>query len=342
VQQKEGSDENELKSELDLQLQTRLFTMTKFEYRPKKWVEKESESMKKVNAIFAGCLFALAGALGSCGSVSPTPTPARSLAEFNDPFLLEVAEIRNINPDTFVGKVQGTNAFIAVTSLRGQVLAYVCDGTADGVTISKWFKGTLKDGQLNAKAVDGSPLTGTLNNANALNGTVSLAGASRSFTSAEAASPAGLFLSTTGTSAFINAFENNLPFDDLLLDLGELGWIVLPDGSQHGALNKITGAVGLAPVNTSNGSNTSGERAFNLEMAGKQNLSSRTLSNSCKSIVKLVKLALQGPYWNPGINANLNQGTYETSIRPAAIKGIVKWYADGCYSENGHITDFLT
>jgi hypothetical protein len=335
VQQKEGSDENELKSELDLQLQTRLFTMTKFLYRPKEWVEKESESMKKVNAIFAGCLFALAGALGSCGSVSPTPTPARSLAEFNDPFLLEVAEIRNINPDTFVGKVQGTNAFIAVTSLRGQVLAYVCDGTADGVTISKWFKGTLKDGQLNAKAKDDSLLTGTLN-ANTLNGTVSLAGASRSFTSAEAASPAGLFLTSTVTSALQNALENNLPLDDLVQDFGELGWIVLPDGSQHGALNRSTGAVGLAPVNTSNGSNTSGERAFNLEMAGKQNLSARGLSSACRRLKINVQVALDGP------NGFVLRGTYDDYVVPAAVNSIVKWYAGGCYSENGHITDFLT
>jgi hypothetical protein len=317
--------------------------MTKFEYKPNDWVEKESDSMKKVNAIFAGCLFAFASVLGSCGSVSPTPSPVPSIADLNDPFVLEVTEIQNFNPDSFVGKVQGTNAFIAVVSLRGQVLAYVCDGTADGVTISKWFKGTLKDGQLNAKANDGSPLTGTLN-ANALNGTVSLAGASRSFTSAEAASPAGLFMTTTGTSAFIDAFENNLPFDDLLLDFGELGWIVLPDGSQHGALNKITGAVGLAPVNTSNGSNTSGERAFNLEKAGKQNLSPATLTpgSSCSNIVKLVKLALKGPNWNPNLGGNLAQGDYENHIRPGAIKAIVKWYADGCYSENGHITDFVS
>jgi hypothetical protein len=295
--------------------------------------------MKKVNAIFAGCLFALAGALGSCGSVSPTPTPARSLAEFNDPFLLEVAEIRNINPDTFVGKVQGTNAFIAVTSLRGQVLAYVCDGTADGVTISKWFKGTLKDGQLNAKAKDDSLLTGTLN-ANTLNGTVSLAGASRSFTSAEAASPAGLFLTSTVTSALQNALENNLPLDDLVQDFGELGWIVLPDGSQHGALNRSTGAVGLAPVNTSNGSNTSGERAFNLEMAGKQNLSARSLtkglSSSCRYLVRGVQAGLDGP---DGFQL---KSTYDVYVVPAAVNSIVKWYSNGCYNENGHITDFLT
>jgi hypothetical protein len=295
--------------------------------------------MKKVNAIFAGCLFALAGALGSCGSVSPTPTPARSLAEFNDPFLLEVAEIRNINPDTFVGKVQGTNAFIAVTSLRGQVLAYVCDGTADGVTISKWFKGTLKDGQLNAKAKDDSLLTGTLN-ANTLNGTVSLAGASRSFTSAEAASPAGLFLTSTVTSALQNALENNLPLDDLVQDFGELGWIVLPDGSQHGALNRSTGAVGLAPVNTSNGSNTSGERAFNLEMAGKQNLSARSLtsglSSDCRWLAHNAQMGLNGP---KGFKL---PGTYTTMVVPAAVNAIVKWYSNGCYNENGHITNFLT
>jgi hypothetical protein len=220
------------------------------------------------------------------------------------------------------------------------VLAYVCDGTADGVTISKWFKGTLKDGQLNAKAKDDSLLTGTLNNAKALNGTVSLAGASRSFTSAEAASPAGLFLTSTVTSALQNALENNLPLDDLVQDFGELGWIVLPDGSQHGALNRSTGAVGLAPVNTSNGSNTSGERAFNLEMAGKQNLSARSLtsglSSSCRYLANNVQMGLNGP---KGFKLS---GTYDTMVVPSAVNSIVKWYANGCYNENGHITDYLT
>jgi autotransporter-associated beta strand protein len=48
------------------------------------------------------------------------------------------------NPNTFVGKVPGTNAFIAVVMGGDQAIAYVCD--SNGEHVKAWLHGEVRDG----------------------------------------------------------------------------------------------------------------------------------------------------------------------------------------------------
>ena len=283
--------------------------------------------MKKPNLLLSSFVMVLAGLLGACQSSSPV-VPRIVI----DPLLLEIAQIRTHRPDTFVGKVDGTDAFIAVVKLQQQVIAYVCDGTPGGVTVSKWFQGTLKDGQLNAKATDGSALTGTLAGKN-LNGSVGVAGALRAFSSTDAPSPAGLWL-TVGTDDFdeiANAHERKLPFENL--DLLRVGWIVLPDGSQRGAINKKTATVIAEPVNTNNGNNSSGETALNLESTPTNNLAALkfAIGTKCQRLAGTVSTYVDGSTPTP----------IKSLIEGAAQKAFVEWYLGGCYGANGGIGDYL-
>ena len=62
--------------------------------------------------------------------------------------------------DTFVGKLQGLNASIAIVSDGSGIVAYVCDGAGD--TISADFSGTMdqaQNGALTLQADDGTILT---------------------------------------------------------------------------------------------------------------------------------------------------------------------------------------
>ena len=284
--------------------------------------------MKKRNLVLSGLVMVLAGLLAACPSSSPEVIPV----VIDNPLLLEIAQIRTHSPDTFVGKVDGTDAFIAVVKLQQQVIAYVCNGTPSGVTVSKWFQGTLKDGQLDAKATDGSSLTGTLAG-KTLNGSVSIAGALRVFASTDSPSPAGLWL-TVGADDFdeiANAREQKLPFENL--DLLRVGWIVLPDGSQRGAINKKTGTTIAEPVNTSNGNNSSGETALNLESTPTNNLTALkfALGTKCQRLAGTVSTYLDGSTKTP----------IKSLIEGAAQKAFVEWYLGGCYGTNGGIGDYL-
>lgn len=118
---------------------------------------------------------------------------------------------------SFVGKVDGSDAFISVVvHANGEVTAYVCDG-AD---ISEWFKGTADGSSLDLTNANGASLTATLS-ANSASGTFTPAGDSALNFSAEIASePAGLYRAdlTYENTAYVG------------------GWIVLPDGDQRGSI----------------------------------------------------------------------------------------------------------
>ena len=55
---------------------------------------------------------------------------------------------------TYVGKVKGLDASLAVVVEGGAAFAYLCDGEA----ISEWFKGSVEDGVLSLTSPDGSSL----------------------------------------------------------------------------------------------------------------------------------------------------------------------------------------
>jgi hypothetical protein len=94
------------------------------------------------------------------------------------------------NPNTFVGKVPGTDAFIAVVIGGDRAIAYVCDGTH----VSAWLHGEARDGQLFLTDDNGDRIVASLEG-DEVTGLVDVQGlGSRTFTADRAADgKSGLF-----------------------------------------------------------------------------------------------------------------------------------------------------
>jgi len=101
-----------------------------------------------------------------------------------------------------VGKVQGTEAYLAVTYDGHRLRAYACNGSARRLaTISYWFEAPWDGRSPIAVTVDGhtlrmdGPLSGRLDG--------------HRFTLERAAGPAGLFERTSGTTTETSVVLNN-------------------------------------------------------------------------------------------------------------------------------------
>ncbi len=132
---------------------------------------------------------------------------------------------------SFVGKVDGSDAFISVVlHTDGAVTAYVCDSAA----ISEWFKSNVTGSSLDLTNANGAHLTADLA-PDSFNGTFSPAGGSAlNFSVSAADQPAGLYRG-----------EDTVDGVDLVA-----GWIVLPDGDQRGAVSGGGKTVGAPTFNT--------------------------------------------------------------------------------------------
>jgi hypothetical protein len=126
----------------------------------------------------------------------------------------------------YVGRTTRGDASIAITVKGDKAVAYLCDGR----TTEAWLQGTATNGVLSLQGRGGARLTGRVAGEQ-VSGTVSTGGAEWSFTASPAKAPAGLYRA--------NAPVNGVP--------GKIGWIVQPDGSEVGILNR-NGAVEPAPT----------------------------------------------------------------------------------------------
>jgi hypothetical protein len=147
-------------------------------------------------------IFCLALVLVACGgSAKPTNTAAPA---------------SNAVPNSFVGTVPGTDAFIALTTTNGTSLSYVCDSKQTAT----WFNGPVTNNALDITAANGNHLKANLT-ANGATGTLTLGGKDFPFTAAPAKGDAGLFRAEQEVNG------------------GKVigGWIVNLDGQQRGALN---------------------------------------------------------------------------------------------------------
>ena len=125
-----------------------------------------------------------------------------------------------------VGQIDG-GIFVGVVVEEGKLVAYACDGTADGVAANAWFSGEVTDEAFSlTHASKPFTLTGTFSG-DSLSGTLDLDGAAMAFTAELAIGDAGLYEA----------------------DDGELrgGWIFTNTGEQRGAvLSRSTGDVAAA------------------------------------------------------------------------------------------------
>lgn len=130
--------------------------------------------------------------------------------------LAEAQALVDENTREFVGKVDGTDAYISIVEVNGNVEIYICDGAG----IITWPAGTVKDGKLSAKSPNGVVVAGTLDDSGS-SGTVTLAdGTAHAFTAEPAVSPAGLYWHRPSEDAAGNSLR--------------AATIQLPDGSERG------------------------------------------------------------------------------------------------------------
>lgn len=148
---------------------------------------------------------------------APTATPEPTDEPTDEPAEddAEGADDVEIEPVTYVGYVDGGGASVAVIVTGDEAIAYVCDGAS----VEAWLNGTAADGHLDLSGENGS-LTGTYD-AQTVTGETTVADISWTFTIAEVAAPEGLyrFADTIAGGADVVA-----------------GWIILPDGTQVGAV----------------------------------------------------------------------------------------------------------
>jgi hypothetical protein len=117
--------------------------------------------------------------------------------------------------DTYVGKVQGANYYVAIISDGAQVSGFTTDGKLSG----KWFStADLNDDKADLVARDGSPLGQVSISDGVASGQLNVALGDKPYRAELATGDAGLF--TTAAKRGKDSYE--------------AGWIVLPDGSEKG------------------------------------------------------------------------------------------------------------
>jgi len=132
---------------------------------------------------------------------------------------------------SFVGKVDGSDAFIAIIlHTDGTVTAYVCDSAS----ISAWFKGSVDGSSLDLTNASDARLTADLA-PDSFTGTFTPSGNSPlTFSVTKADQPSGLYRG-----------EDTVDGVDLVA-----GWIVLPNGDQRGAVSGGGKTVAAPTFNT--------------------------------------------------------------------------------------------
>jgi hypothetical protein len=124
---------------------------------------------------------------------------------------------------SFVGTVEGTDAYIAIISEPGKVAGYLCDGKQ----VSVWFRGSVSSDQAKLQTREGKPLGNATLSSEKVTGEVSVGGSSHAFTATAASGKAGLYREAKGTPGEAGSVET--------------GWILLADGSQRGTRTSFNG-----------------------------------------------------------------------------------------------------
>ncbi len=199
-----------------------------------------STSRRPARTLLAVIAVAMVLALAACGKSSNNSGSAAAATNDTkatpvDTIEAQIDQQLAVPATTYVGKVEGTDAYVAVVDRGGEVVAYTCDSH----DIATWFDGTADGGTIKGSAASGATLTAT-RSGNRVSGSVYLAdGATHSFTAARANYPAGLW------EAYGNAADAQTRY--------RVGWVVLDDGTQRGAGTKPGATVAVGTVDTSTG-----------------------------------------------------------------------------------------
>ncbi len=132
-------------------------------------------------------------------------------------------------PNTFVGSVDGTDAYIAVVTSGSAAMAFVCDGEK----MWAWMDGTVDNGKLDMTGADGAKLEATVDGDAGIKGSLTMTGASgKAFTAVAAAPGEGVYRTV------------------MTKDGQEmtLGWIIRTEGAR--GLLRTSGGTNTNGVNT--------------------------------------------------------------------------------------------
>lgn len=180
--------------------------------------------------VAAACVLALAACGGGSDTSSASPGAGASSPGGSGP----PTEARTT---THAGRVEGSDAYVAVRRLGEDVIAYVCDG--DGIVA--WFRGRAAGGRVSLTNARGAVLEASFGEAGFV-GDVQLAGRRLSFSAEPVQAPAGLYRS-----------------EEQLGDTRRVGgWIVLPDGTQRGAVQTGTQTAPAPPLDATTATATVG------------------------------------------------------------------------------------
>jgi hypothetical protein len=125
---------------------------------------------------------------------------------------------------TFVGEVDGTDAYVALISDGTRVLGYLCDSKK----LSRWIDvAPIRDGAASLSSRAGDDLGDAMISDGRVSGTVTISGEQHAFRAEPASGEAGLY-----RAARIDQEDGKLSEGEV-----EAGWIVLPDGTQRGGTN---------------------------------------------------------------------------------------------------------
>ena len=165
---------------------------------------------------------------GSTSASSRPPVTAGSTVSAEDraEFEKQLTEVKSEKPTRYVGKIDGTDAFIGIERRGDSVKAYICDSKQ----VAVWMDGTASGDTLSASKGPVS-MTGTVGSGGKqVTGSVTMPdGSKHVFTADQATPPAGLY----------QAFA---PEDGAIT---RAGWVVLANGEERGAAK--TGTV-VKPV----------------------------------------------------------------------------------------------
>lgn len=161
-------------------------------------------------------------------AASDVPPPAAAPEPAPDPAPASPAVTQKaaVAEKVYAGRSSGNEVTVAIAVKDGRAVAYVCDGKK----VEAWLEGTLTGAALDLRSADGAAtVTGTLDEAKSL-GTVTVGEKQWPFAAKGVVAPAGLYEGRA----------------DVRGVAGRIGWIVLGDGSQTGAVNR-GGVVAPAP-----------------------------------------------------------------------------------------------
>jgi hypothetical protein len=274
-----------------------------------------------------GCV-ALLGTLAACTGAPPvTPAQLRTLEQ--------IQTQGNATVQSFVGKLENSQIYIALTMRGHQVEVYLCDG-AQEVKTSFWFDGTLENGKIQAtpRGHEGQSAKYHEDSISAeLQGNTVLGewkqgkdGATVRFALERATGDAGLW----------NVLSD--PVDNKAF---RVAWIVLPDGTQRGATRTRPAKV-AGVLNTITGKNDFAEKFAEKIVQPVLTNDNSNLPVTCQNFLEGLKNDLTTALANPssltqgelaGMNAQIDNWNNGIAMDPPTEVGDTGTFYEGSCAE---------